>query len=982
MYLSTENKKKLIIASMVIAFSSMSQLAGKTLANTLIVTSYATGILPYFYFALAILMIIATTISSIYQHKNPQKFAYIVKFGFLVALLFFTAALQWGGALVPFAISILLLTCTSIVSLLAWNYVSDIFDIQEFKRFSKILQSSATLGAIFSGALVAIISTTFNPSKLLGLIFCFEVLSLFFISPLLGYLPLPKVTNKTQLKLSSTIRKNSMFKYLALMSIASIVTSTLIDYNLKLELVAELDKQKIAHAINIIFVISTTGILLVQFFLLDRLLHIFGSKKIIIIYPLVILITALIALFRFNFISMALLFIINEIFGNTTLSLSRNLYLNILPQAIRSLERMKLGGTIIPLGVILASGIVLGITYTNFKASLSLVLITVCTVLSLYLAKILIKKYRQQLTQSLYLRRFNNDLINMNQVEDQDIEYLLKQALNYPAPEAILFGLQLLANNKSLRLPSSLGSLVTGENPIVVKEVARILADRKSQRQFVNDALLALAQSNEEETQWYLTLYLIDSHSDALLSQVPDLLKRKTSASLAIVCLIYLKEGDLDQQLTAMHSLQNMFHSQDIEKKKWFLYILNEIPMVHKEKYLTQFIDQDNPSLQILALQQVGTHPCTHLMDSLISHLGESRISPALNACLIEIGEKVIERLIDKLMSTSTYPIKMSCIRTLSLLSGKKSELSLMNVLSNSHDVVMKTAIAKYIAYRGVKCKVSAALNDFLIDMIKKEVDLFFYLTAQIDHYKSELIQDEIKSRLQFIKMRVLYYTTAVIGSLDILNSVSLLTSFHPDKNQQAIALELIDTTSENREISSLLMALFIDSQLKDYGISQPMDDPWLNQFIQDIESNTMDSIYTLTKLRKINLFKDLAAETLQVLAECCYSRDMASGEIIFSEGDSGDGIYIIDSGEVTVTKKGIAIANLTEGAYFGELALLADIPRFATVTSSSEGVLFYIDKQDFDRITDEIPEIMKSINKQVIKYLTTNADVLSGNEL
>lgn len=135
-----------------------------------------------------------------------------------------------------------------------------------------------------------------------------------------------------------------------------------------------------------------------------------------------------------------------------------------------------------------------------------------------------------------------------------------------------------------------------------------------------------------------------------------------------------------------------------------------------------------------------------------------------------------------------------------------------------------------------------------------------------------------------------------------------------------------------------------------------------------------MISIYTITRLKKINLFKNLAIETLQVLAECCISRDMADGEIIFNEGDEGDGLYIIDSGRVAITKNGTLIRELSETDYFGELALLADIPRFATATAIAEGALFYIDKQDFDKVTDEIPEIMKNINKQVITYLIENA--------
>jgi hypothetical protein len=762
---------------------------------------------------------------------------------------------------------------------------------------------------------------------------------------------------------------------LALITFTSLITATLIDYNLKLKLVADIDKQEIAHVLSIIFVISTSCILVVQFFLLDYLFRVLGSKKFIIIYPIAILTATLVTVSHFNFYSMAVLFIINDVFAYTTSSLSRNLYLDILPPAVRLLDRLKLNGTITPLAMICSSLIVLCITYATHKSLLVLLLIILICLYSLYLAKILIKQYRIQLSQSVYLRRFNRDLITMSPVDNKDMEDSIKQALNYPDQEAVLFGLQLLSNYNSLNLPDSLTGLLTGDNPVIVREVARILAGRRNQQQFKKAGQIAFLKSQDAETRWYLALYLIESDQEYFLFDTINGAINNTEVSLAIWCLINIKQGDLEQQIRAQQSLLQMLHSQNIEQMKWFLYVLNEITILPKEKYLIQFINQDSCTLQIIALQQVGLNPSDHLLAFMVDHLGEANISSVLNSCFIKIGDRVIEPVENKFKTATAYIIKMSCIRTLSSLVGSKSEICLMNLLSTSQDVVIKTVIAKYIAYRGVKIKISQELINFLIEKMKVEVEFYSQLSEQLARYKDPLIQAEINSRRLFIKKRVLYYTAAVIGSIDILNSIPLLTSFHPDKNQQAIALELIDSSIENRKIALFLMALFLDKKIKDFTTNQPMDDPWLSKYIQDIESKKMDLIYMLTRLRKIDLFKNLAAETLQVLAECCSSRDVANGEIIFNEGDEGDGLYIIDSGEVSVTKNGVLISKLSEGAYFGELALLADVPRFATITALSEGVLFFINKQDFDKITDEIPEIMKSINKQVIKYLIANAE-------
>lgn len=980
MYLANTNHKKLTILCTVIFLATVSLIAGKTLANTIIITAYPTWILPYFYFSLALLMIITTLISSKYLQKSEKLFAISFKCIILCSLLIFVLVLKTDWHWAPFVVSIILLSYTSVITLIAWNYASDIFDIQEFKRFSKFLQVSSTVGAISAGVFVGYLAQPFSADKLLGLMFFIELLSLFFISPLASYVisPTTPATRKRHVTFSLTIRKNSVFKYLALMTLASTLIATLIDYNLKLELVATIEKQKIAHFISIIFVISTSSILIVQFFFIDYFFRVLGSKKIIIIYPIAILITSAVTLIHYNLYSIAILFIVNDVFNYTTGSLSRNLYLNILPRAIRLLDRLKLNGTITPLAIICSSLIVLSITYAQHKTILSLLAVIIICFFALYLARILINLYRVQLAQSVYLRRFNRDLINMSLKDNKEIENLLNQTINYPAAEAQLFGLQLLAHYKSLQLPDSVDNLLLGEHPQVIREAARVLVDRRKNPQFIPSAKIAFLKSTDEEARWYLALYLLEHDEGHTLCSFIQLLKNKTVDREAILCLIQLKQGDLEQQISAMQTLLRMLHSRDAEQKKWFLFVLNEIPVLQKERYLIEFMNQNNPVLKKLALRQIGMSASNNLLECLTCHLGETDISYSLQTSLIGVGDPVIVLVENRFKRAQTYAVKLSCFRIISGLSSYHADLSLLNLISNTRDVVMKTLMAKYIAYRGVKNRISEVLQDFLIHNIKVEVEFYTQLSAQVVHYSQPLIQEEIKSRLQFIKKRVLYYAAAIIGSTDILNSIPVLTFYTPDKNEQATALELIDSTIENRTIAAFLMTLFVEKKIKEVTTDLMDTDPWLKKYIQDIESNKMDSIYLLTRLRTIDLFKNLAAETLQVLANCCISQDMASGEVIFREGDEGDGIYIIDSGEVSVSRQGILINTLSEGAYFGELALLAEIPRFATITALSEGVLFFLNKQDFDKITDEIPEIMKSINKQVIKYLITNVDLMS----
>ena len=131
-----------------------------------------------------------------------------------------------------------------------------------------------------------------------------------------------------------------------------------------------------------------------------------------------------------------------------------------------------------------------------------------------------------------------------------------------------------------------------------------------------------------------------------------------------------------------------------------------------------------------------------------------------------------------------------------------------------------------------------------------------------------------------------------------------------------------------------------------------------------------MEAFYHISKLRKITLFSRLPLEYLQILSESIALKDMSEGEVIFKEGDEGDGLYIVNSGEISIIKGDKPIAQLQENSFFGELALLSDNPRYASAVVSKEGSYFYLDKYDFDRLTNEVPEIMRALTRHIVGYL------------
>jgi len=103
-----------------------------------------------------------------------------------------------------------------------------------------------------------------------------------------------------------------------------------------------------------------------------------------------------------------------------------------------------------------------------------------------------------------------------------------------------------------------------------------------------------------------------------------------------------------------------------------------------------------------------------------------------------------------------------------------------------------------------------------------------------------------------------------------------------------------------------------------------------------------------LELLRGVSLLSLLPEATLESLARALVRVEAGPGEIVIREGDRGDRFYVIESGSVDVTKAGRHIATLGPGDFVGEIALLRDVPRVATVTATSATVLQALDRAHF----------------------------------
>jgi MFS family permease len=103
-----------------------------------------------------------------------------------------------------------------------------------------------------------------------------------------------------------------------------------------------------------------------------------------------------------------------------------------------------------------------------------------------------------------------------------------------------------------------------------------------------------------------------------------------------------------------------------------------------------------------------------------------------------------------------------------------------------------------------------------------------------------------------------------------------------------------------------------------------------------------------LPVLRSLPLFSPLDAKSLEDIARKLGRTEVPAGTPIITEGETGDRFYIVESGRTTATHHGQVLSTQGPGEPFGEIALLRDVPRTATVIADEDTVLFFLERDDF----------------------------------
>jgi len=130
-----------------------------------------------------------------------------------------------------------------------------------------------------------------------------------------------------------------------------------------------------------------------------------------------------------------------------------------------------------------------------------------------------------------------------------------------------------------------------------------------------------------------------------------------------------------------------------------------------------------------------------------------------------------------------------------------------------------------------------------------------------------------------------------------------------------------------------------------------------------------------VSALGRVPLFSGLSKKELAQLARLSDDVEVEEGHVLCREGQTGREFFVIVEGDVDVTRKGKPVKRIGGDDFFGEIALLEDIPRTATLKAKTPLRLFVLTRRDFRRLVDTSPSVERKVMQSLARRLLALSD-------
>lgn len=968
-----------LLSTAIVAISTSLSVLISTYVTTEFLSIYPASKLSYYYFTQSIIFMMITIATQHVMTVKPKQFClYTQIVSVIIILLYLLIGHLWHGITLFYCA--LLATASGICSLIAWNFIAWAYSMREFKENSSWFGSLGTLTGILMGYSLPLIIHNFGINSLTYLMIGLLVL---FIIPTL-MLDISLNTSLPKTRKTGDLGQYAIYKYLVIYTVVLLIAVTLIDFVVKGTISQTNNSSKIASYMATLYATSNVFVLLAQLMLMKPCLRWFGPAGILFILPAVLLFSTISYLFHPGLITATIMFVSNLSIYYSLNNLSREIVLNVMPPMIRAKGKAIIKGVASTFGAVIGATTIY-LTMKFFGLDSNVIIIFLLAIVMLVMAFKLKFFYKQSLKDQLLLKRFTLDELISGVQSPTVYQGILQSSIRSMDPGLNLLGLSILEKEHPSELPKEIKEWLKNGNDDIFFATLRLC-------QHVKDATVIpllqarLDTSTDEKAMVEILQALY--FQDPLIAKMyaKNYIHSTTPKLRAYSAYVLLQKGNFYEVSEAVQLLNKFIASDKPIERAEVAHLLGEINVGNLKEEIIELIQDKSDIVSINAVYSAAKIPDSDLAKQVITQISRQQVAYHIVKLANRFGDILLPYLVEKLHSTANLKEIVFLTKTLCHIDSVQAENTVIDLLSEENFFI-SYHLAKNFAYQHLDKRIHVKNQSRIIQIIYSYQN-YIHTLASAPHNIVEFLQKEITVRLYWAKKCYLYLLATLGNTHEIVPIIPVVSHALQEGNLRHFntAIELIDACLINSEQKIMLSNIFDATIIENKELnieSIAKQDSWLTRMFEystkRVKGEKMDQLEKVIVLRNCSLFKDLPGESLLAIAAETQTISFAAGDTIYKEGDFPEGLFIISSGEVELTRDNKKLLSLKEYQFIGFMGVIQNSPYYATAKAIQPCEMLYLDKVTFDRILEDLPDVLLSFTHVLATYLSK---ILEKNRL
>lgn len=929
----------------------------------------------------------------------------------------------------------------ALLTLVFWNLANDLFNTRQSKRLFPLITAGGVIGGIIGSFATPPLAKAITMDNLMFAYLVTTVLGALTVKRMGAKFPALLVSGKKKRKTKKRTSTIEEFKKIIPMLKESTLVKILLLLTLLPNIVIPIINYQFNFAVNETYA-TQSGMLaffgyfrgcmnivsLIILLFIGRVYGRWGLPVVLMFHPVNYMLAFLAFLLRFDIISAMYARVSTNVLRTTMNNPARAVLMGLFPVSYRAVIRPFLRGTVVRIGVLAGSGIIMaseGWFHPRYLSIAAMVFVGGWILTNLFLKKSYSK---------ILLDLISRNMLDLKSLEEQDISHVFRDKKMQR---------QLVESFLAARGKDSLWYADLLKSQDLEELDSHILAVLKENDDETKIALLSRLSPNAPQEAIGLFRELADTNKPGLTVALLKAANRLSSEfSPSLNQEIFGTAQDPQVRAYALIGLyrrspheyreiiDSWVDSSDALERRAGVIVAGETVEVSYVSKLRDMLGREKDSsiipLILTALNRLGSEDINALVLPYLSHPLESVRLAALEAYEIESDDSI--RTVISMMDDPSEEVHELARERLQAASYQNAQL-----LIESLNIPRR--------------KVREGIFELLESLDIKDVDVFRFACSQVERCYNYLAESEgLRSLPESQERDLLIAHLENKRAMELENILRVLATedrsgqmrviwrgiFSADARQRANSLEALDD-SIDASLSRIILPLLEESAPAealrvgrknfkmpefdsnkstiyshflakedwvtvvltlylvanhgldglDMGVIQGLaesENPYIRQMarrVMDMEEGMETEISIpdkILRLKGIQIFEGLSVNELAAVASVTEEAVYPPGETVIKEGEAGDTMYLVVKGEVLVIKgqgreeggREIELDRIGAGGYFGEMALFEDVVRSATIRTAEESQLLVLHKREFTEIVREYPQIALHICKEL----------------